>query len=300
MTAPAAPLATQSAPPSAPPRRSARFVASRLFPRRLASRAFGLLTRIPLPHFLREPLFLAYARRTGVNLEEAEFPPDLYRSFLEFFARRLAPGVRGIDPDADVVVSPADGRVLESGAIHQGRFLQAKGQVFPLGDLLGAPDLAATFEGGSFLTIYLAPGDYHRFHAPLTGRIVESIRIHGTGLPVGPGWPEGVPRLFLRNARCVTLLESVPGCVALVAIGAMNVGSIRLLYEERRPRAPRGRPHRLRHVDGRAFRKGEELGRFEFGSTIVLVFPAGTVRLRAFAPGERVRVGERIGTIARP
>jgi phosphatidylserine decarboxylase len=262
------------------------------------SGALGLLARIPLPRLLREPLFLAYARRTGADLREAELPAALYRSFLEFFVRRLTPAARRIDPDPFAVVSPADGRVLDSGTIHQCRFLQAKGQILSLGDLLGSPDLALGFEGGSFVTIYLAPGDYHRFHAPLTGRIVESVRVRGTRLPVSPGWPEGVPRLFLRNARLASFLETEAGLVALVGIGAMSVGSIRVLYEVS-SRSSWRRISRTRYVDGRAFRKGEELGRFELGSTIVVLFPATSVRLRPLAPGERVRVGERIGTIAR-
>lgn len=299
MSAPVASPPPRLAEEAAPPLRRHGFVASPLFPRLLLSRLTGLAARIPIPHFLREAIYFSYARRYGANLRESEFPADFYRSFAEFFCRRLAPNARVFDAGSSAVLSPADGTVVQAGTIEGETFVQAKGQHYPLADLLGASDLSERFAEGSFVSIYLAPGEYHRFHMPVTGRVVEAVRVTGTLLPVDAGWVCGTPRLLARNARLVTLFETEIGPVALVAIGALNVGSIRVLYDGSR-HLRRGRAVlRKRYVDGRAFRRGDEVGRFEMGSSLVVLFPRGVVRLEPLRPGSRIRVGVRIGTTAR-
>ncbi|HET6202380.1 MAG TPA: archaetidylserine decarboxylase [Planctomycetota bacterium] len=284
-------------PPAEERSRRPAFLGWRLFPRVLATRLAGILARVPLPRFLREPFYLAYARRFGANLREAELPVDLYRTFAEFFSRRLSPNARVLDPDPAALLSPADGTVLEAGPLEPGGRLRVKGWDYVLSDLLGSAPLAAGFAGGSFVSIYLAPGDYHRFHAPATGRIVEAVRVPGTLFPVRPGWLASSPRILARNARVASVFETAAGPIGLVAVGAYNVGSVRLLYD---PRLRRGRRllHR-RYVDGRAFRRGDEVGRFEFGSALLVLFPPRAVRLEPLAPGTRVRVGVRIATALR-
>ncbi len=297
MTSPVASPRPRLAPPSEEEGRRPAFVGWRLFPRVLASRLAGLLARVPLPRFLREPVYLAYTRRYGVNLREAEFPVEIYRSFSEFFGRRLAAAARVPDPDPAALLSPADGTVIASGTLEPGGRLRIKGWDYALPDLLGSAELAARFAGGSFVSIYLAPGDYHRFHAPATGRIVEAVRVPGTLLPVKPGWLASGPGILGKNARVASLFETSAGPLGLVAIGAYNVGSIRLLYDlSRAMRAGRRLLHR-RYVDGRAFRRGDELGRFEMGSALLVLFPPHAVRLEPIEPGAQVRVGGRIATV---
>ncbi len=297
MTSPVASPRPRLAPPSEEGGRRPAFLAWRFFPRVLASRVAGLLARVPLPRFLREPVYLAFARRYAVNLREAEFPVEIYRSFAEFFGRRLASSARIPDPDPAALLSPADGTVIASGLLEPGGRMRIKGADYALPELLGSAELAARFAGGSFVSIYLAPGDYHRFHAPATGRIVEAVRVPGTLLPVKPGWLATGPGILGRNSRVASLFETSAGPLGLVAIGAYNVGSIRLLYDPSRAmRGGRRLLHR-RYVDGRAFRRGDELGRFEMGSALLVLFPSESVRLEPFAPGSRLKVGVRIATV---
>ena len=133
--------------------------ALRLMPRRAVSRLLGAAGRVPLPRFLRAPLWRLYARRYGADLSESNRPVGDFVCFLDFFTRRLAPGLRPSPPDPSAIVSPADGRVVESGDIHDGLLVQAKGITYALADLLGNADDAQRFLGGTFLNVYLAPGD---------------------------------------------------------------------------------------------------------------------------------------------
>lgn len=268
----------------------------RIVPKVLASRVLGLLERVPLPRALRPRAFGWYVRRFGVDLGEADRPLEEYASFNAFFLRRLRPGLRPIDPDPRSVVSPVDGRIVALGAIERGRLIQAKGLDYSLEELVGSPIAAAALLDGSYLTIYLAPGDYHRIHAPTDGKVAWSIHLPGTLWPVNDGAARSIRDLFVRNERVVTGLEAPAGSLVLVKVGAFNVGSIRASYD---PAVGRGRRRRYRAYPlAPTIAKGEEIARFEMGSSVVLLLPRDCALAPGLAAGRRTRVGEPLARFA--
>jgi phosphatidylserine decarboxylase len=271
--------------------------ALRLLPKNALSRAAGALTRWRAPAPVRLAAMRAFARRYGIDLSEC---PDLdvYRSFGEFFARPLRPGLRPIAPGETVVVSPVDAVVSETGVAAGGRLVQAKGIDYTAAALLGDEELARELEGGAYATLYLSPKDYHRIHFPLGGRVLGWRYIPGMLWPVNPASVRTVPGLFAANERLVTVLETPLGRCAVVAVGATVVGRVRAYYD---PSAPPtnlsgAAPRRRDYETPFPVEKGQELGAFEMGSTVILLFEAGRVRLLpGLVPGARVRVGEEIG-----
>jgi phosphatidylserine decarboxylase len=239
----------------------------------------------------------AFARRYGIDLGES---PGLeaYRSFGEFFARPLRPGLRPIAPGAEVVVSPVDGVVSETGLAEGGRLVQAKGIDYPAAALLADEALARRLEGGAYATLYLSPRDYHRIHFPLGGAIVGWRYVPGRLWPVNPASVRTVHGLFAVNERLVTVLDTPLGRCAVVAVGATVVGRVHPYYDPSVPHTNRAGavPSRRDYETPLPVEKGQELGAFEMGSTVILLFEPGKVRLDPrLAPGVRVRVGEPIG-----
>ena len=261
----------------------------------------GLLAELPVPSLLLRPVLLAYAKGFGADLSEAARPLGAYASFNDFFTRELRPGLRPIDPDPRALVSPVDGRVYASGSVDQGTVLQAKGVPYRVSELLGSTEDAAPFEGGTFLTCYLAPKDYHRIHWPFDADVARARHLPGDLWPVNDGAVAGVPGLFARNERVAVLCTALGGgAVALVPVGALNVGSIRLAFA--RLRTNRGgvaMPRPVRLEGPVVARRGDEAARFAFGSAVVILVSKAAGRLDPIAPGSIVRVGRRIGTAAR-
>ena len=271
--------------------------ALRLLPKNALSRLAGAATRWEAPAAVRLAAMKAFARRYGIDLTEC---PDLeaYRTFGEFFARPLRPGLRPIAGGDTVVVSPVDGAVSETGVATGGKLVQAKGIDYTAAALLGDAGLAARLEGGAYATIYLSPRDYHRIHFPLGGEVTGYRYVPGRLWPVNAASVRTVPGLFTVNERLVTLLRTPLGLCAVVAVGAMVVGRVKAYYD---PHAP---PTNLRGAVPRArdyetplpVAKGKELGAFEMGSTVILLFEPGRVRLDGrLVPEARVKVGEPIG-----
>jgi phosphatidylserine decarboxylase len=270
----------------------------RLLPRRLVSRTAGFLGRRRAPGFALRPILRWYARRFGVDLAEAAHPLESYRSFLAFFTRPLRAGARPMPDDPLAIVSPADGRAYRTGTVEAGTVLQAKGVPYALADLLGSAEDAARFEGGTYHVVYLSPGDYHRFHWPLSGHVDTVRHLPGDLWPVNERAVRGVRGLFVRNERVALLGRTgCGGAFAFVPVGALNVGSIRLAFHDvRTNRWRRGAP-RTWTVDARG-RRGDELGRFDFGSSIVLVLSPEAGRLDALEAGARLCVGQPIGRLS--
>lgn len=237
------------------------------------SRLCGLITSTPLPRWLRPRLFGWFARRYGAALEDV--PNDLrdYRSLQAFFRRALRPDAR---PIADAtLVWPCDGRIVTAGPVRDGRIPQVKGNDYQLADLLGDEALAKQLDGGSQVTIYLAPGDYHRVHAPFAGVVEKVTPLRGTLFPVNPPAVACIDRLFVRNARHVFHCRTATGApAAIVMVGAYNVGDTVVT------------------VDGGELQQGQEVGQFGFGSTVVAVIGPGGGAFRELAPEHRVRMGE--------
>jgi phosphatidylserine decarboxylase len=266
-------------------------------PKHGLSRLVGAATRARLPRPALRAAMRGFASRYGVDLSECP-PLDGYRTFGEFFARPLLPGRRPIEPGAEVVVSPVDGVVSEAGLALEGRLVQAKGVDYGAEALLADAQLARRLAGGAFATLYLSPRDYHRIHFPLGGRVVGWRYVPGALWPVNPASVENVPGLFAGNERLVTVLDTPLGLCAVVAVGATIVGRVRAFYDPGVPatnlRGATGRSHD--YPVPLAVEKGAELGAFEMGSTVILLFEPGRVALSsALAPGARVRVGEAIG-----
>ena len=271
--------------------------ALRLVPKNALSRAVGAATRLPLPAPIGRGVMNAFARRYRIDLSECG---DLagFRTFGQFFARPLRPGLRPIAPGDDVVVSPVDALVSEAGVAREGRLVQAKGIDYTAAALVGDERVGARLAEGRYATLYLSPRDYHRIHFPLSGRVLGWRYVPGKLWPVNPASVRNVPGLFTVNERLVTLLDSPLGLVAIVAVGATVVGRVRASFD---PEVP------VTNLSGAVAQsrdyaapirveKGQELGAFEMGSTVILLFEPGRV---AFSPalvsGARVRVGEAIG-----
>jgi len=267
----------------------------RLVPKGALSRLVGAATRLPAPPVLHQTAAQVFARAYRVDLAEAEQPVRGYPTFGDFFARRLRPGARPVAPGDAVVVSPVDGAVSEIGLAQNGRLLQAKGMDYTLGALLADPERAEAFAGGAYATLYLAPRDYHRIHAPLAGAITGYSYVPGKLWPVNPASVRTVPNLFAANERLITFVQTALGQVAIVKVGATCVGRIRASYDDVVTHAG-GRARSKRYASPIAVEKGGELGAFEMGSTVILCFEPGRVVLDpALRPGAVVRMGQAIG-----
>ncbi len=275
--------------------------AMRALPKNALSRLVGRLTDLELPGWLLRPAMRGFARAYDIDLA-ASPPLRSYPTFGQFFARPLLPGLRPIAPGDREVVSPVDGCVSESGAAVGGRMIQAKGIDYTVSALLGDEELGRRFEGGAWTTLYLSPQDYHRIHFPLSGGITGWRYIPGELWPVNAASVGKVPGLFTVNERLVTLLDSPLGLVAIVAVGATVVGRVRAAYDVAVPLTDQPGADAIQRGDyapPRPVEKGAELGAFEMGSTVILIFEAGRVRLSpGLQPGARVRVGEAIGSAA--
>jgi phosphatidylserine decarboxylase len=269
----------------------------RLVPKHALSRLVGGLTRARAPRPVRVAAMRAYAARYGVDLSECG---DLgsFETFSEFFARPLRPGLRPVAPGDEVITSPVDGCVSQAGRSEGGRLLQAKGIEYGLEGLLGDAAIAARLQGGPFATLYLSPRDYHRIHFPLGGAITGCRYLPGALWPVNGPAVRNVPGLYSANERLATLLETPLGACAVVAVGAAIVGRIRAYYDPSVPlsNAPRACPSSRDYGVPIPVEKGEELGAFEMGSTVIVLFEPGRAALSpALKEGVRVRVGEAIG-----
>jgi phosphatidylserine decarboxylase len=270
-----------------------------LVPRSALSWAVGALTRTPAPAALHRAAMRSFARSYGVDMSEAELPFEGYRRFSDFFSRALKPGARPVDPDPRAVVSPVDGTVSEAGRVEAESCLQAKGIRYPVSRLLGDAELARSFaDGASFATLYLSPRDYHRVHAPVSGRVVVSRYVRGEFWPVNPATVRAKEALFCINERLVTLLETDLGRCAVVMVGATCVGRMRSAYDDRLTHAGQAEGVRT-YQPPLPVARGAELGRFEMGSTVILLFEPGRIRWEGWLEaGAMVRMGQRIGGTA--
>lgn len=238
-----------------------------------------------------------------VDLGEAQrTDPSLYASFNDFFTRALNSGARVVDPDPDAILSPCDGAISQIGELDGDLMLQAtveaKRHTYSLAALIADPELARPFVGGSFTCIYLAPHDYHRVHMPCAGRLATARHVPGALYSVNRTTAAYVPGLFARNERIVVTFDTAAGPMAVILVGALNVGSMSLAWcgdvdaSMGRASAPRSLP-----TPDLALAAGAEIGRFNLGSTVILVLPRGACAWRGDAhPGDRVRMGARLGS----
>jgi len=268
-----------------------------LLPQHALSRLVLRATRIRSPGF-KNWLVRGFLKLYAVDMTEAAEPDPLrYGSFNEFFTRALKTDARPIAQDPRAIACPADGVISEAGSIEGDTLLQAKDRRYTLRELLAARPWASRFEGGSFATIYLAPFNYHRVHMPLAGQLKETVYVPGRLFSVNAATASHVPKLFARNERVLTLFDAACGEFALILVGALNVGSIATVWSGDVTPAAR-RVLTVLPLQRCAFPKGAELGRFNMGSTVILLFAARRARWHAGVhAGQSVRLGESLGTL---
>jgi phosphatidylserine decarboxylase len=266
-------------------------------PQAALSRSLGRLADTPLPVSMRRPVIGAFARAVGIDVSEAEHPITEYGSINAFFVRRLRAGMRSWPDDAATAASPVDGVIGQHGTIRDGRLIQAKGRHYSAADLLADEAAARHYDGGAFITIYLSPRHYHRIHAPCGGVIRTAAHLPGALLPVNEAAVLHVNDLFPRNERVVCTIDAPVGRVAVVAVGAYNVGRISTAFDPDWAGAAgsvanrRGAAPAIRHYDPPiAVKQGDEIMAFHLGSTVIMLFEAG-LRSEAPPPGAEVTLG---------
>lgn len=267
-----------------------------LLPHRALSRVVYWATRWTFAPW-KNWLIGTIVRRYHVDMAEAVQPDPLaYQHFNAFFTRKLRADARRADDDPAALLSPADGRISQAGAIVDGRIFQAKGQDYSAAELLGDEAAAAPYRNGRFVTVYLSPRDYHRVHMPLRGTLKETVHVPGRIFSVAPFAVEAIPRLFARNERLVCHFDGERGPFAVVMVGAILVSSVATVWDGLviPPYAPAIRRKSFAG-QGITLERFAEMARFNMGSTVILLLPAGTVGLDALQPQQAVQVGQRIG-----
>ena len=261
----------------------------------LAERRWGSVT-----HFIIK----AFAKQYQVNLAEAEkSSPSDYATFNEFFIRPLKAGVRPIEAAPDYLCLPADGRVSESGKIDANRLIQAKGHFFTLETLLAEDtEMAAKFQDGDFITSYLSPSDYHRVHMPCDATLRKMVYVPGELFSVNPFLAEHVPNLFARNERLICEFETEFGPMVQILVGATVTASMSTVWAGVvNPPRPDEVVEYHYNTEGEGvirLSKGEEMGAFRLGSTVINLFPKGAVALEPqLQAGEKTRMGEKLGRL---
>jgi phosphatidylserine decarboxylase len=266
-------------------------------PQHALSRLAGAVAASEQP-WLRDRLIRRFVSASSVDMADAARGIGQFASFNDFFTRELRDGARPLADSAEFILSPADGAVSQLGNITHGRIFQAKVRDFTAEELLGhGAEVAARFEGGSFITVYLSPKDYHRVHMPASGVLQSSAYIPGNLFSVNAATAEGVDRLFARNERLACLFDGPDGAFATVMVGAMIVAGIDTVWPHRFAGHGRAVMHEDFTADARNFSAGDEMGRFYLGSTVVLLFEPGKVSwLDGLKAGDTVRMGQAIGT----
>lgn len=273
-----------------------------LVPQHLLSRIAGKIANAKTP-WLKNLLIRAFIRYYKVNMTEAvHAEPTAYTSFNNFFTRALKHDARPIQGTASTIISPADGFVCAAGLITADRLIQAKGKTFSLTALLGGSEtVARPFQNGVFATVYLSPKDYHRVHMPCAGRLLKMIAIPGKLFSVNQTTADNIDSLFARNERVVCLYDTDAGPMALVLVGAMIVASVETVW------AGQVAPvkHDIQETDYEQqhpplqFGKGDEMGRFKLGSTVIVMFgPRAASWVSTLDTQCHVKMGEAIGILA--
>lgn len=273
-----------------------KITAQYLLPKHAVSRLVGRLASAQAGA-LTTWLIRVFMKRFGISLAEAERErPEDYRTFNDFFTRTLKPGMRPVVAEPDSVALPVDGCISQLGDIRHGRIIQAKGHDFSARELLGGDDdLSALFQDGKFATIYLSPKDYHRIHMPLDGEVRNMVYIPGDLFSVNPLTAANVPNLFARNERVACVFKTPFGPMAMVLVGATIVASIETVWAGT-VTPPAGKMIKRWDFHGSdpiILKKGEEMGLFTLGSTVVCLFPPQMIEfIESLQPGTPTKMGE--------
>jgi phosphatidylserine decarboxylase len=266
-----------------------------LLPLHALSRAMHRLARSRQPLLRKVFVRSVLKAYPQIDLGEAAQPdPGAYESFNAFFTRALRPGARPVASGPGEIACPVDGTLSQLGAIESGSLVQAKGMSYTSAALLADAGAAVRYAGGSFACLYLAPYNYHRIHMPVDGRLLATRYVPGTLFSVNAATARTIPNLFARNERVVCEFETATGPLALVLVGALFVGSIETVYagEINRPAVRGGGVRDIASGNGLQFARGQEIGRFNMGSTVVALFGRGVRFADRLGPGAAVRCGQ--------
>lgn len=270
-----------------------------LLPQHILSRLAGCLANCKI-EFVKNFLIKLFIKHYNINLDEAaKSHINNYPDFNSFFTRALKENARPIADSQNAIVAPADGYITQLGKILQNELIQAKGVNFSLQNLIGEKEIAASFVNGNFATIYLSPKDYHRVHMPIAGTLHKMLYVPGQLFPVNLLSANNVPNLFARNERVIAIFDTAIGSMAIVMIGAMMVASIETVW------AGTVAPASFKDIkiwdytnEKIILQQGAELGRFKFGSTVILLFQENAMQLDANITTERsIKMGSKIGQI---
>ncbi|MDN4502454.1 archaetidylserine decarboxylase [Alteromonadaceae bacterium BrNp21-10] len=273
-----------------------------ILPKHLISRLVGKLAAAEAG-FITQWFIKLFIKQYQVDMQEAQAPEaSSYKSFNAFFTRALKPELRPICAEEHALIHPVDGAISQLGDIQDDRIFQAKGHDYSLSALLGGKDeLAAPFVGGQFATIYLSPKDYHRIHMPVTGTLTDMLYVPGELFSVNPLTAANVPGLFARNERVVALFDTDYGKMAMVLVGATIVASIETVWAGTIT-PPTGK--RVNHwqyptsgLQAITLEKGQEMGRFKLGSTVVATFAPGMLEFEDIAAGDPTRLGQKFADL---
>ena len=267
-----------------------------VMPHHAVSRVVYLITRLRGPHV--KPLIEWFVKQYGVDMSEAAEPEiGYYQTFNEFFTRSLKPDLRPIAAGENTLACPCDGTVSQAGPIRAGAIIQAKGRGYSALELLGGDrSMAAEFADGRFATIYLAPYNYHRMHMPLAADMKKMIHVPGRLFSVAQWTVEEIPRLFARNERLACYFETKAGPMVMVLVGALNVSAIETVWSGQvvPPGAKKISEYDYSHTR-KQIAKGAEMGRFNMGSTVILLTGNSVEWLPNITPGQTVKMGQLIG-----
>jgi phosphatidylserine decarboxylase len=270
-----------------------------ILPHRLLSKIVNKLMRVEnktIKNFIINKISQTYQ----VNMQEAE-SSDIndYKHFNAFFTRALKSGARQIDQDKNSIISPVDGVISQCGEIKSGRIFQAKGFDFSVSELLACDKKTEEYyQDGQFATIYLSPKDYHRMHAPMDCEVSKTVHIPGRLFSVAKWTAESIPRLFARNERLVCYLETEYGQIAYILVGAIMVSSMETVFNGLVTPPYANKVKEVSLNEHTQLSKGDEVGRFNMGSTVILLFPPGFAELNQnLIENAELKLGEKIATI---
>ncbi|MCP4488056.1 MAG: phosphatidylserine decarboxylase [Gammaproteobacteria bacterium] len=265
-------------------------------PHHIISRIVFAITRFHGPFV--QPLIRWFIEKFNVDMSEAQYENiGVYETFNDFFTRALKQGARPIVSGVNTLASPADGTVSEAGVIDQGQIIQAKSHLYTVKQLLGDDEEKANlFNNGKFATIYLAPHNYHRLHMPTDTRLHKMIHVPGRLFSVAPWTVEAIPNIFARNERVVCFFSTRIGPMAMILVGAINVAAIETVWSGlvTPPKGKKISEFDYSHTN-KQYKKGDEMGRFNMGSTVILLTGSSVEWLQQLRPGYKLKVGELIG-----
>lgn len=262
-----------------------------LLPKILITRIVGFFTSCKLPSWILQRFIKKFIKSYNINMEESQ--PAEFKTFNDFFTRAIRPECRPINSIENMIVSPVDGTIAQFGIITNNTLIQAKGIDYPLDKLVVLPEYANYYANGSYITIYLSPSNYHRIHTPADGEIRELLYVPGVLYPVNFFAVQNFPGLFTKNERLLTILDHPQhGKIAVIKVGATIVGKIKVTYDTVEARHTKKIIHKT--YENIFMKKGDELGRFQMGSTVILLFPPNTIEWENITPGQKIKFGEAI------